>query len=278
MTVFLGSVLTCAFAPAKAIPAPSVMSKPMELLESKTEKRFSMDLGFSNSQNLMEASQYEKKNGFALELAPAYQISDNSSVSALTAIILDPKDRENTAILKATAVAWSLTKYKLDDKVSFSPILIGVLPTNQVQNQEEKYFGGVGIKGAISFSGLLNSSFDISLATSIRKNFNEYTINSAGDPLIEYSFPQEVKILYKISPSFSASLLNRYIFAKTYGGFDRQKFLADLNFNYEINKTWSMNTGVTNEGDAFKADGVQSNYRLFNAETTEVYLGLGISI
>jgi hypothetical protein len=226
----------------------------------------------------MEASQFEKTNSFALEVAPAYKLSESSALAATTAVVVDTKDMENAAILNNTTLSLSAFKTKLTDKITVTPSVNAVLPTNQIQVRDERYRGGLGAKGALQFSQVFGSAINITVATAVRKSLNDYDVNAAGTPLIEYSLPQELKFDYKLNSALSASLLTRYIFAKTYGGYDRQKFLADLNLNYEMNSTWGLTAGLTNQGDAFKADGVGSNIRLFNAETTEVYIGLGMSI
>jgi len=259
-----------------AITQPTTSSTLTEKKEE--EKKFSMGLSLSHSQNLYEASQYEKTSGYAFEFAPAYKFSENSSVSALGAVVADTKDRENAAILKNTLVAWSFMKIPFNKKISFTPALIAVLPTNQISARDEKYRGTLGAKATFAFSDVGATNLNIALASSIRKNMNDYDISADGTPLVEYSFPQEVKVDYAFSEKVSSSFLARSIFAKTYAGFDRQKFLMNLSLGYAITKQWSISTGVTNEGDSFKADGVGSNIRLFDAETTEVYFGVGLSI
>ena len=200
------------------------------------------------------------------------------TLSALSAVLIDPRDQENAAILNNTTLSLSIAKIKLREKINLSVSLLGVLPTNDILVRNERFRGGVGTKGALRFSSIGNSRFDLSFASSIRKNFNDYEISATGNPLLESSFSQELKLDFRATDRFTTSLFGRYILAKTYAGSERQRFLADLSAAYQINKQWNLNAGITNTGDAFKADGVASNIRLFDAETTEVYFGVGLSL
>jgi len=107
---------------------------------------------------------------------------------------------------------------------------------------------------------------------------NEYTQSATGDTLTEYSFPQDLIFEYKFNNAFSASLFSRYIFALSYQGQLKQAFLTDLGIAYSINDQFQLSVGISNEGKAFKADGVESNFRYFNDQTSEIHFGIGMSI
>lgn len=277
---FLSSVALSAMASsALNSPRTSVLKEPLpKVLPKADEKKFALSLGFSNSQNFYESNQPDKKNTYVLEILPVYKLSESSSLSALSYAVFDAQAKEHVATLKSTLLAWKVTTYKMAENATFAPSLLAVVPTNGQQVANDKYRGGLGVKGTMTFTQIGKTGFDFSLASSIRRNFNDVEVGADGEPLIQHGLPQEMTLTYKFNPELRADFFSRYIFSYTYSGKLVQRFLLSLSTSYQINSNWSVSGGIANEGSAFKADGVGSNVRLYDDETSELFLSIGISI
>jgi hypothetical protein len=275
-TAFLAIFIFLGVLPAQAKtlmlaqnPGLAVTLKPATVV-----KRFSMGLALEQSANFFE-TQGVKSSALALEIAPQYRFNEIYSLSALAYLIRDFNNSEDLLIMKSTALALSFAKFELDSEATLTTSLITVLPTNRLDYEQSRYRGGIGVKSALAIElGSIGFNFSLSL----RKNFNEYTTSAESEQLIEYAMPLDLAMEYSWTKNLKSTIFSRYIIARTYSESDRSKFMTKAELAYAFNKSWNIYGGLSNEGDAFKYDGISNNVSFFNENTTELYFGVGVSI
>lgn len=158
-------------------------------------------------------------------------------------------------------------------KLGFSALAI--LPISETSSKVDRLQMGVGALAAVSNDRLFSLPFlSGSYSLLLKKNIHEETLNANREALVSYSLRNRFSIEVVATKNLSLASLFDSIWGQTYDSFSRSKFAAQAELDYKVTKDFTTYVGVSNDGDAFKSDGVQSNMSFFNENTSEIYIGL----
>lgn len=245
--------------------------------EETTKKRnYSVGLGLTYTSNLYKEGTYESEKGLRIRVIPAYKFSDYLTLSSIISVEQQMTPPENT-ILSNTPVSLSYSRYQLAHVINITNKLTAVLPTNKDIAKQDSYRGTISLGNDFSYtfeSVPLKSAYGIALG----RNIHEYKRNFMGAPNIEYSLTHSASLQLNLTKTFDFSTLFFYKQARTYNGFERSAFFTMATLNYDYNKDLRLSIGTSNEGNALKANGRDSNITLFNEHSSTVFGGISYEI
>ncbi|MBC7420895.1 MAG: hypothetical protein H7328_09215 [Bdellovibrio sp.] len=265
--------------------APKMAEMSMSLAEIQANSSSAMQIqndGISEHKGLgiTTGLEYAQKNAVDqrgtrdsetnLLLAPSYTINSRLAVSA-KGIITKQNSGPKDTTYSNTTVTLSIGGIQLNDQFKTLHSVAGVLPTSQDSQKIDRLKGGVSIKNGISFDyDKINLKYSIVLS----QNFHEFNFNADGDANVQYRLGQSVEVAFFITDRFYITAAGIYRNGVTYGGFDRTAFGIDADLNYDLWKNFSLNLGTSNEGSAYKSNGVDSNISAYNDNTSVVRAGM----
>ena len=161
--------------------------------------------------------------------------------------------------------------------VVFSTAQSVATPINKKMRRDD------GLRANVAASVAGSKSFDWFLPTSVsvrllgKKNFNEFETNADAVFLTSY--------LFSLSPSFSFSLTEKLglnlgaslVEAFDYAGARSESYSFDNSLGYSFNSNFNASLGISIGGATYIARGNDSNIKLFDSDTSEIYLSTSYS-
>lgn len=244
--------------------------------KSQSQRSYSLSLSLNYLSNMYAENTYESEKSMRFQVIPAYQISEFFALSSLMSVEKQTNGPGNT-ILANTPVSLSYNRYRLAQVINVTNRVTAVLPTNKEVVKQDTFEGAISVGNEFSYSFKsvpLKSSYGISLG----RNIHKYNRNFQGAPNIEYSLAHSVNLQLNISKDIDISTGFFYKQARTYHGYGQNSFYAMAALNYEYQKSLRMTVGTSNDGNAFKANGRDSNIQFFNERSSVLFVGMSYSI
>ncbi len=150
-----------------------------------------------------------------------------------------------------------------------------VAPTSKDSYKRQNLQGGAltGVTAMVNPDRLI-PGLAIAGGVSITKNFHQYDTATNGAVNSAWSSTQRASITYDFAGSFTISAELLHLNALTYQDNIKESYQHIEEFGYQFNKTISAAIGHTNSGSALKANGTDSNYALWDENTSMVYVSL----
>ena len=222
------------------------------------------------SQKIAVDEKSERESGTSLLLVPSYKLSSVATISAKAILNKDNYGPRNTT-LSNTTMSLSIKGFKLSDKLMTTHALLGVLPTDEQARKEDRLRGAIGISNGLKLD---TQWAQLDYKLQLKRNFHEYTVNFEGKPNIEYTLANLLEVTIPLTDKFSFISAGIYKNGRTYKGFERTSFELNFDINYDFTPQLSLNLGTSNDGNALKANGVDSNISAYNEDTSVNRLGL----
>ncbi len=261
--------------PVFAVTTATSVTKAKRPVVNPEEKSWSVDLGLETYSNLMKEDSYERDAGTTLEVSTAYRFNKITSLRLTMGLIKEHTGAENT-YFDNTLAALSF-KTPLTDDTAWINTLAGILPTNRQMQDDTSYQGAVRVGTKLAFTNLFWGSSG-STVLQMTRNFHEYNmtaddgfnIRNNVQGILSYALPLFAKL----------SLQTTFVYTNgwTYLDDTRQKFSIGADLAWEFSPAFSAYIGTSNEGNALKANGTDSNIEFFNDTSSIVKAGLGYSI
>ncbi|WP_413575528.1 hypothetical protein ACLVWU_14395 [Bdellovibrio sp. HCB290] len=238
-------------------------------------KAWTLDLGIETYSNMMKEDSYERDAGTAFDVSAGYRFNKITSMRVGTALMKEHVGPENT-YFDNTTVSISF-KSPLTQDIAWINTIAGVLPTNRQMQDQMSYQGAARLGTKFAFNNLFWGS-SASTAAQMTRNFHEYEMTADGS----YNMRNNAQfVLTYALPLFSKlSLQTSYVYTIgwTYQDDTRNKFSVGADLGWEFTPAFSAYVGTSNEGNALKANGIDSNIEFFNDTTSIVKAGLSLSI
>ncbi|WP_413585067.1 hypothetical protein [Bdellovibrio sp. HCB274] len=238
-------------------------------------KAWSLDLGLETYSNMMKEDSYERDAGTSFDVSAGYRFNKITSMRVGTAIMKEHVGAENTYFDNST-VSISF-KTPLTQDIAWVNTVAGVLPTNRQMQDEMSYQGAVRLGTRTIFSNLFWGSTAVTGLQATR-NFHEYEMAAEG----YYNMRNNAQFIFNYTlPLFAKlTLQTSYVYTMgwTYQDDTRNKFSIGADLAWEFTPAFSAYVGTSNEGNALKANGIESNIEFFNDTTSIVKAGLSLSI
>ncbi|MGE0634245.1 MAG: hypothetical protein AB7O96_17655 [Pseudobdellovibrionaceae bacterium] len=235
------------------------------------EKLFSSIISLSSSSNMYKEESPDRESSVDLLLLPSLKISQDASLTLKTIATQTAKQDEKVSFSN-TSLTLGLAGPKWEHRnLSTGFSFAGIAPTNTESREKDSFRGGASLG-----TKLVWAPAPVTLAYAIAgtRNFHEYTLSSEGSPNIQYSVTQSLNAELTLGQwGLSAEGLYRYSW--TYRNFSRQSYASSFGISYAFNDSWSVSTGVENSlGPLFKANGRDTNIRVFDQNQSQINLGL----
>jgi hypothetical protein len=286
-TLIIGTFLSAAIAFAEQTPTTKpkkVAEVSMSITEQQTgnsvteikseeteaKRGLSLGLGVEYSQKTAVDEKAARESDLSITFIPVYQISKALSLGAKGVFTQENNGPRNTK-LSNTTLTVGIEGFQLNEQFKTVHSILGVIPTSEESQKRDRYKGGVAIGSGISFnSDLVKLKYVLSLA----RNIHEYTFNAEGTSNIEYRVGHSLESILQLTDTLSLSALGIYRIGRTYGGFERTGFELHGDVNLDIAKGLTLNIGTSNDGDALKSNGVDSNISAYNENSAAVRAGI----
>ncbi|MGZ3802152.1 MAG: hypothetical protein ACXWRZ_16375 [Bdellovibrio sp.] len=253
--------------------AASTVATSTTTAPNKSEKKWSLPLSYEMATTLHTENSYERQLQETFAVSPSFRLSKNWKLSAGISVIKDDSvSNAGQTGFDNTTVSVSHT-HALTDYIVWTNSMGGVLPTNQQIREQTSFQGAARAATAISFDQLfLNSSLLYKL--SFNRNFHEFNISSAGTYNTRDVIGQLVNYSVPLTKAFSLSTSFYYAMAHTYADDLTSRFSLGADLQWNATKNFSMVVGTSNDGNALKPNGRDSNIEFFNDNTSSIKLGL----
>lgn len=248
-------------APSTATGTSTTVIKPADTNKSP----WGFDTSLEYSQKASQEEGVDLESSIDLTAAAKYKINDTFSTSVKSAISKQNNQPGDT-LLSDTVLGLSVSGWKIAEGYKTLHSIFGVIPTSK-STQEAKVYTQLGLNNGLVFDGVY---FQSKYILGLSKNFHEYEQTASGTANIEYRLSNLLEISVPIVDKFTIVSNGVYKIGWTYTGNNRYAFGFGSDLNYDIKDNMSASIGFSTEGNALKANGVDSNIQIFN-EYTSVY-------
>ncbi len=241
----------------------------MKLQPTEREKRadrYHVIMDLSTSSNLYKEEAQDREAKTELELIPSVYIGNGFGLMADAVVSKEETGARNTT-LSNTKIILSKDGPALAENWGSKFLLGGTAPTDEDARNKDSYQGaasiGAGINGQIKYVAL-------TYTLSGTRNFHGYTFTSEGDANVQYSLTHKATLDYEFIENWTLGLIASYKQGWTYHDFTRQNYTNQISLGHQFAKNWAVSAGIGNEGGAFKANGTDSNIKVYDLNTTVV--------
>jgi hypothetical protein len=241
--------------------------------QPKNEKNFSLGLGLEYSQKVAVEEVGSRESSTDLLIAPSYKINSTFTAAAKGVVSKENSGARQTTVSN-TQILLAMKGFEISEGIESLHTLIGVLPTNEESQKQDRLKGAFGTTNGLKFTSKYAT---IKYLLNVSKNIHEFTVNAEGKPNIEYRIGNTLDLTIPVTEKISLSSAGVYRYGRTYKGFERTGFEINADINYDVSKELSMNLGTSNDGNALKANGVDSNISAYDENILVTRLGLSLS-
>ncbi len=261
------SILVILFMSILAFSQTNTTSMKLEPTESeKRADRFHILMAVQASSNLYKEDSPDREASTDLEINPSVYLGNGFSLQTDTIISKEQSGPRNTTISNTKII---LTKAgpKLGDWGT-ALLMGGTAPTDENLRRDESYQGGASLGGSIKGSPL--KYVELAYTLSGGRNFHGYDRTAAGDANVQYTITHKLALAYEFIPKWSLYGIGSYKNGWTYQNSERSSYTNEFGLGYQVAKNWEISGSISNEGKAFKANGQDSNIKVYDQNTTVI--------
>ncbi len=258
-----------------AVPNSDFNSSQTSTVKVKDESYFSklsLESAFEFSQRVAKDEKAKRQESMDLSIGVGYKINNRLKASIKGVLSKDNTGADNTES-SDTRVGLAVKGTELSPKVTTLHSLSGVVPTSQRSKEQDRLQGAVSLSNGLHYLG---SVTDIQYRLGLNQNFHEYDFNAVGSPNIQQTVSHSLSTQIKITEKFYITALGVYRWGQTYGKKERSTFEVHGDLNYDITNKMTLSFGTSNAGQAFKANGVESNITAYDEDSAVIRAGLSI--
>lgn len=238
----------------------SAISLKKESVMEQSAKKFKLETTIEYSSSMAKDEKSPTESDLSLALAPSYQFNNSWSGAMLATVSQEQYGPRNSS-LSDTSVSISYKGYAFNENFNLTHGVAVVLPTDEQNRKSTKYFGSTALVNGLVFNfSRLQGAYLLSL----NKNYHEYKFNADGDPNISYSIRNRIKfalvLFSKLNFNFDGSVRNGY----TYNNFSRTTYENSFGLEGLVTENLSVYVNIENKGNAFKANGTDSNITYYD--------------
>ncbi len=263
------------------VSAPSLASSPLVLNESamsaapvapqpKKSKRFGADLTNTISTSVVNAGANERSTTNDVELAPWVQLNKILKLDLYVAVSKD-LERERKLTLQNTMLGLSHRPVSIiGDELKYRLKVSAILPTNEKDREMASLRGGVSLGNRFLISPKVLPAFSSYYQLSLGKSFHGYDTTVSGQSNNQFSVGHTLLMNVDIS-QFYVQVVPRITSKFTYEGTPSSSFELAEEIGMNIGK-FSIGLGHTNSDNLVKANGRDSNFSVFDRDTSNYYM------
>lgn len=252
-----------------------VNSSTLKLNEEEQNKladRFKISASLETNSNMFDKESPDRQNSNSLDLISSYYLGSGYSIGARQIVDKDEKVQQTT--FSNTTLTLKKAGPKLTPNLGSSFALVGVAPTNEDDRKQNKFQGGARLVGQLKGEF---KKLTYTYTMTGNRNFHQYTQAGDGTNNVQYGLANELTLEFEFVPHWTLAATGLAKTGWTYQGSSRQSYGNEFSLSNEIGKQFSLAVGFRNEGAAFKADGVSSNIKVFDQNSTVVFASMTVT-
>jgi hypothetical protein len=258
------------------IGAFAIASSAMAEGASAQTKAFGLNISMSVNSTLHEADDANRSTYAQLLLAPTYAISKDWVASAFWTIDQELNhDRLVTPNDLLTSIRYG-TPVK-NDYASLSALLSANLPVSKRSRERDSLIVGMGAAARVGYD-LARAKVPLGgmYQLGVGRNFHEYTVSTTGKSNSKYTVKNRLVVSLALLDRERLQVATDLAFSNnwSYLGEMTSSFSIGEELTYKVTPTLALATGIGNSGNMLKANGADSNFAVFNGETSEVYVSV----
>ncbi len=234
------------------------------------EKKLKVLSSLELSQKVSVDERSERESSTDFMLAPSYKLSENLTLSARAILSKSNNGPRDTTLANST-LSLGIRGIAVTPQITSLHSVSVVVPTNKEAQKNDRLITSANVSNGLRLQTRF-ARLDYRLG--LTKNIHEFTINAVGSPNIEYRLAHAVDLTVPLIDRLSLSSAAVYRQGWTYRNFERYGFEWHNDINWDFTETLSMNVGISNDGSALKANGVDSNITAFNPNSSATRAGL----
>ena len=242
--------------------------------EKKEEKTYSLDLAMEYSEKIAVEQRGARESNIDFVIAPVIKLNSILKLGTKVVVTKENSGARQTTISN-TPVSLVIKGIKLSEQFKTLHSVTATAATNEETQKRDRLKGAIGITNGIGYESTFAK---IEYRLGISKNFHEFTVNSENSPNVEYRLANTLTLLVPVTEKLSITAAGLYRLGRTYGGFQRSNFTFDADIVYDVTGKFSLNLGTSNDGNALKANGVDSNIEAYNENTSVVRAGISLTL
>lgn len=267
--MLLSSSVSFAAPPAKNVTRTN--RKSVTSVQAPAPKSWSIPITVETASTLHTNNSYEREALTALAIAPSVKLTKNISLSTAMTVYQEQTGAGNSGI-DNTPIGLSY-RLALTPHASWTNSVAVILPTDRKLHEETTYQGAGKVGTNVAFSNLFFDS-TLSYGVSLTRNVHELQQNSSGGFNVRENVTQGLNHSLPLGRDWSFDTSFVYTYGWTYLDDSRSKFYAGVNLNWNFLKEWTASVGTSNEGNALKPNGSDSNIEFYNDNSSVVKFSL----
>ncbi|AZZ37636.1 hypothetical protein CIK05_12805 [Bdellovibrio sp. qaytius] len=275
---FLASVLLASnsFA-ANVIASKNTSTATVVAPVAKPKKIYGLDASLSYSSNMYAEGQYDKSASTALSFIPSAKLTDTTTLSLRTNFIKEDTGAKNFSMTNTT-LRLSHKTAEITPELTWKNRLDGILPTNRESQLTDRLKGAVGVGTSLSYNNK-NATLPFTLAGSLsaQRNFHEYDFNADGARNNQYGIIQGLTLDLEFTDSVTLSIAGNYRTAINYDNNSKYAYDTSIDLGYSLTENFGLSAGVSNGGNALKANGIDSNISFVDSKSSELNVAMNFN-
>ena len=263
--------LTALYSLISSAPAARAASLS-EIKSFKPTFGLALQSGASTSLQSPESSQYWASLDFTA--VPSLRFHPDWSVNAVLAASKGLTDLQEWT-LNRTDIGCNWAGRALNSYFRLSSGTGLILPFAGERLVRESFLLGTRVGARLAFQSPEFKRLTVAYEPGIAKFFHEYRTAVDGSPNPEFSLSQRVAADFQFHERVGASLGFVLQNGWTYGGTQTDRFRSDLDITVGLTEKASLSLGVSTSGSQLKANGVDPNLAIFDAERGLAWTSFG---
>jgi hypothetical protein len=262
------TVLTAVFLLFIAFGAQAAGQSATNTVNTTTQlkpSRLSIPLSLESAGTLHQQDAYEKQDGLSISISPSYKISNSLTAISELSAYKDLKGDQPSGL--GIWLAGLSRSQKLQKNLNWTQGLIALLPTDSKLREDTSYNGSLLASTGLVFSELFFES-SASIKLTYKRNLHEYSQTNTGKANIRESLggslTEKLNFMSVLGYTTAFSYINNQSFS----------FMTSIGLSYQAQKKTSLHLAVSNEGNALKPNGTDSNIEFFNNQSSILKFGL----
>lgn len=263
-------------ADVQAVESSSALVLPVENPIAEPQK-FSVEFDISADSNLRDSSDPDHAATLSLFITPSFRISSIYKIKANLGIE-QKLYADHSVVLTNTNLTLTRDPLKITDQHSLTLSATAVLPTNEIDRNEKTFHGGTGLAaGLLNKFSVFKEEGSFGYTLSLLKNYHGSEQASDLSPNLSHRIRHTLAYTQNFMQNFSIEILGRYQTGWTYQNALRTAFFLSEKMAYAMNKSSELYISHTNEGDALRANGIDSNIRIYDSSLSAFYTGVTVT-
>ncbi len=270
--IFFSSLITSQISRAQENPVGTSTAQ-ISPLTAGPKKALSASAYLEYSEKIAKEQFGPKKRSTAIQVNLGYEWNEFLKSNSELTVNKDQFGQQETTV-SDMKISTSINGYAISDTINTKHSISTVVPMSKNSVKRDRLQTSISLANGVKY---INNYFSIGYTLSVAQNFHEFTQNAEGSPNIQNRLTQSVDLAVPITEKISVSTSGAYRIGRTYQNSTRYGFIFDLDANYEIVKSLDLNIGTSNEGNALKKNGIDSNISIYDENSSVSRAGLTYS-